>query len=249
MNKENKEEIKEEILLESVKVTENEPERTGEMQERDRIIGEWIPKTQLGREVIAGKFNNIEEVFESGKKVLESEIFDYLLNLKSDFLMIGQAKGKFGGGKRRGWKQTQKKTLDGNIITFSVLTVVGNENGHVGIGVGRAKETLPAKEKSIRKAKLNLQKIVRGCGSFDCSCSNPHSIPIKVEGKCSSVRVVLMPAPEGTGLVVSDELKRIFRLAGIKDIYSKTYGQKRSTVNLAKACIDALNKLNKIKQQ
>jgi small subunit ribosomal protein S5 len=237
----------EEVLLESVKVSDVEPEKDRQTEERENIIRQWVPKTQLGREVLSGKFKNVDEIFESGKKVLESEIYDYLINLNSDMLMIGQSKGKFGGGKRRGWKQTQKKTMEGNVTTFSVLAVVGNENGYMGLGTGRAKETLPAREKAVRKAKLNLQKVIRGCGSFDCSCSNPHSIPVKVEGKCSSVRIKLMPAPEGTGLVVSDELKKILKLAGIKDIYSKTFGQKRTTLNLTKACIDALNKLNNIK--
>lgn len=246
MKKRVEESASEEELIESVKVNEKETEKEVYTEERERIINEWVPKTELGREVIAGKFSNVDEILSSGRKVLESEIFDYVLNLKSDFLMIGQSKGKFGGGKRRGWKQTQKKTLDGNIVTFAVLTVVGDENGHIGLGIGKAKETLPAKDKSIKKAKLNLQRVIRGCGSFDCSCSNPHSIPMKVEGKCSSVRIVLMPAPEGTGLVVSDELKKILRLAGIRDIYSRTFGQKRSTLNLARACVDALNKLNKV---
>jgi len=244
--KEKQENVTEEVLIESVKVAE-EPETTKEESERDKILNSWVPKTELGKEVLSGKIKNIDDILKSGKKVLESEIFDYMLNLKSDLLMIGQSKGKFGGGKRRNWKQTQKKTIDGNIIKFSVMAVSGDENGYIGIGIGKAKETLPSKEKAIRKAKLNLQKITRGCGSFDCSCSNPHSIPAKVIGKCSSCRIILMPAPEGTGLVASDELKKILRLAGIKDIYSKTFGQKRSTINLARACLDALNKLNKIK--
>jgi len=238
--------IEEEVLLDSVKVEEREEEQTLEEREKEERLARWVPKTELGKEVLAGKIKTIDEILESGRKVLESEIFDYLLDLKSDMLMIGQSKGKFGGGKRRGWKQTQKKTIDANVTTFSVMAVVGNKEGYVGIGVGKAKETLPAKEKSLRKAKLNLIKVMRGCGSFDCSCKNLHSIPMKTEGKCSGVRVILMPAPEGTGLAVSDELKRILKLAGIKDVYSRTFGQKRSTINLAKAAIQALEKLNKI---
>ena len=239
--------VEEEVLLESVKVGEEREEQTMEEREKEERLARWVPKTDLGKDVLAGKVKSVEEVFESGRKVLEAEIFDYLLDLKSEMLMIGQSKGKFGGGKRRSWKQTQKKTIDANVTTFSVMAVVGNENGYLGVGVGKAKETLPAKEKAIRQAKLNLMKITRGCGSFDCSCKNMHSIPLKIEGKCSGVRVILIPAPEGTNLVASDELKRILRLAGIKDIYSRTFGQTRSTINLAKACIDALEKLNKIK--
>jgi len=88
-------------------------------------------------------------------------------------------------------------------------------------------------------------KIKRACSAFDCSCDDPHSIPFKVEGKAGSVRVIFTPAPQGTGLVVASELKKLLKMAGIKDIYSKTFGKKRTTFNLIKAAIDALEKTNK----
>jgi len=159
-------------------------------------------------------------------------------------ISIGQAKGKFGGGKRRAWRQTQRKTKQQNVPTFSTMAVVGDGNGHVGVGSGEAKETLPARDKAIRKAKLNIIKIKRTCAAFDCACSEPHTIPFKVTGKAGSVRVTLIPAPQGTGLVVANELKKILKLTGIKDVYSKTFGKKRTTFNLVKACIEALKKTN-----
>ncbi|MBU1136451.1 MAG: 30S ribosomal protein S5 [Nanoarchaeota archaeon] len=204
----------------------------------------WKPKTKLGLLVKEGKIKNIDEVIEN-YKILESEIIDSLIDVKTELLNIGQSKGKFGGGKRRIWRQTQKKTAEGNIPTFTCLAVSGDNNGHIGIGLGHAKETLPSREKAIRKAKLNIIKIKRGCGSFDCSCNEPHSIPFKVKGKCASSRVTLIPAPQGTGLVIGDECKKILRLAGIKDVYSKTFGKTRTTINLAKACLYALEKTNK----
>lgn len=170
------------------------------------------------------------------------------MNLESDLLAIGQAKGKFGGGKRRAWRQTQRKTMEGNVVSFSSMAVVGDKNGHVGIGMGKGKETLPAREKATRKAKLNIHRVDRGCGNFDCSCNEKHSIPFIVEGKCGSVRVKLIPAPQGTGLVVGDELKKILKLAGIKDIYGVTSGQTRTTFNAALACLDALKKTTEIKR-
>ena len=222
---------------------EMQRETREERADRERLES-WIPKTQLGKDVIAGKVKDIDEILNSGKKILEAEIVDTLLKgLRNEMLLIGQAKGKFGGGKRRAWRQTQKKTKEGNVATFAVLAVVGNEQGYVGVGYGRAKETLPAREKAVRNAKLGIMKITRGCGSYDCSCKEVHSIPFAVEGKCSSVRIKLMPAPQGTGLVVGDEVKKILKLIGIKDAYSKTFGQKRSTINLAKATLDALRKL------
>jgi small subunit ribosomal protein S5 len=204
----------------------------------------WVPKTKLGKDVKEGRIKDIDYVLEGKHKILEDKIVDSLITLKSDLNSVGQSKGKFGGGKRRAWRQTQKKTKEGNVPTFSAFAIVGDENGHVGIGEGKAKETLPARDKAVRKAKLNLIKIHRGCGSFDCSCSEKHSLPMKVEGKCGSVRVVLIPAPQGTGLAAADELKKVLRLAGIKDVYTKTFGIQRTTFNLAKACIDALRKTN-----
>jgi|APSaa5957512622_1039677.scaffolds.fasta_scaffold00249_55 small subunit ribosomal protein S5 len=217
-------------------------------REQKEKLEKWVPKTELGRAVRAGKVANIDEVLSAGKKIMEPEIVDLLLpNLKTDTLFIGQAKGKFGGGKRRAFRQTQKKTKEGNVLTFGVMAVVGDGNGHVGIGYGRAAETLPAREKATRKAKLNIAKIKRGCASFDCSCDDEHSIPVTVKGKCSSVVVELMPAPQGTGLVVNDELKKILRAVGIKDIYSKTSGKVRTTFNSGKACMAALEKIGEVR--
>ena len=205
----------------------------------------WDPKTKLGRRVKNGEIKNIDEILDKREKILEPEIVDSLLNLKTDLILIGQAKGKFGGGKRRAWKQTQRKTQEGNVLKFSAMSVVGDENGHVGIGKGCSVETLPARGKSAINAKINIFKITRKCAAFDCECSAPHTIPFKVEGKSGSVEIKLIPAPQGTGLVATDELKKVLRLAGIKDIYSKTTGKTKTTHNLIKACIDALKKTNR----
>ncbi|NPE27120.1 30S ribosomal protein S5 [Methanococcoides sp. SA1] len=216
-------------------------------REEKEKLERWVPKTELGKAVRAGKVNNIDEILASGRKIMEPEIVNLLLpNLRSDVLHVGQAKGKFGGGKRRPFRQTQKVSKEGSSLTFGVMAVVGDSNGHIGIGYGRAGETLPAKEKAMRKAKLALMKIKRGCASYDCSCENEHSIPVAVEGKCGSVVIRLMPAPQGTGLVVNAELKKILKLAGIKDVYSKTQGKVRTTFNSAKACMAALEKIGEV---
>lgn len=238
--------IEEPIEVVELEEKRNIKEELAEEEKQAKLEG-WKPKTELGRKVKAGEIKDIDEVI--GKKILEAEIIDSLVKLESDLLLIGQSKGKFGGGKRRAWKQTQKKSMEGNIPSFSCMTVIGDKNGHVGIGLGKAKETLPAREKSLRKAKLGIIKIERGCGSFDCLCEEKHTVPFTVKGKCGSVVVVLIPAPQGTGLVIGDECKKILRLAGIKDVYSKTFGQTRTTINLAIACLNALKKTTKkIKQ-
>jgi len=247
---ENVEEILEadipELIEEIIKEKEPEKIERGFLEKsKEEILSEWEPKTKLGKDVKNEKIKNIDEILDAGKKILEEQIVDKLLNLKTELISIGQAKGKFGGGKRRAWRQTQKKTQEGNVPTFSTMAVVGDENGHVGFGEGKAKETLPARDKAIRKAKLNIIKVKRACSAFDCACNEKHTVPFKVMGKSGSVRVILIPAPQGTGLVVANELKKILKLAGIKDVYSKTFGSRRTTFNMIKACFNALKKTNK----
>ena len=207
----------------------------------------WKPKTRLGKEVKEGKITDIADILAPGRKIMEAEIVDTLMpTLENDLVLSGQAKGKFGGGKRRIFRQTQKKTAEGNKPIFSVTAAVGNRNGYIGVGKGRSKETKPAREKAVRNAKLNLIQIARGCGSWECTCGGNHSIPFKIAGRSGSVRVELLPAPKGTGLVVENDLKKILGLAGIKDVWSKTYGQTSSRDNLTGACMKALKKSTKM---
>jgi small subunit ribosomal protein S5 len=225
--------------------------RQRETRERDisTNIEAWKPKTELGRKVKDREITNIDEVLDAGKAILEPEIVDALIKLEADLLLIGQAKGKFGGGQRRTFRQTQKKTMEGNKPKFTAMAVVGDHNGHVGIGLGSAKETLPAREKAIRKAKLNLFKIRRGTGSWQDASSEPHSIPFAVEGKTGSVLVKLLPAPKGKGLVVEKEAAKVLNLAGIRNVWSKTYGQTKNKVNFIKALEFALRQLTTTKTQ
>ena len=211
-------------------------------------IDAWKPKTGLGQEVKSGELKDINKIIDNGLKIMEAEIVDALLPaLEKDLLLIGQSKGKFGGGQRRVFKQTQKKTPEGNKPRFASFAVVGNKDGYVGVGYGKAKETVPAREKSFKNAKLDLIKINRGCGSWQCNCKTAHSIPFMVEGKCGSSIIRLMPAPKGTGLCVESSCAKILELAGIKDIWSKTFGQTKSKINLIKACISALKRLSSTK--
>ncbi|MBI5391710.1 30S ribosomal protein S5 [Candidatus Woesearchaeota archaeon] len=213
-------------------------------------LEKWEPKTELGKKVKNGEITSLDYILENGFTILESEIVDSLLpNLSVDLLEVGQSKGKFGGGKGSIWRQTQKKTAEGNRITFSSFVVIGNRDGYVGVGYGSAKETVPAREKAIRNAKLNVIKIRRACGSWACNCKTPHSLPFKVHGKSGSVQMILMPAPRGTGLTVEKKCRRILALAGIQDAYSHTFGTTATKLNLFRACFAALQELTKVKVQ
>lgn len=207
-------------------------------------LEQWSPKTGLGKKIKSGQITSIDQIIDTGGRILEAEIVDVLMgDLSAELMMIGQAKGKFGGGQRRVFKQTQKKTAEGNKPNFGTCVVLGNKNGFYGIGYGKSRETVPAREKAVRNAKLNIVKITRGCGSWQCGCKEPHSIPFKVSGKSGSVKITLLPAPKGTGLVVQKECQKILASAGIRDAWAKTEGQTKTTINLIKACDSALRSL------
>lgn len=211
-------------------------------------VDKWNPKTELGKKVKNREITDMAYILDNGFRILEPEIVDMLLpTLETQLLEVGQSKGKFGGGKGSIWKQTQKKTSEGNTITFSAFAVVGNRDGYVGVGFGSSKETVPAREKAIRAAKLNLIKIRRACGSWDCDCKSSHSIPFKVSGKSGSVRVTIMPAPRGTGIKAERKTRTLISLSGIKDLYTDTKGQTSTKLNFFKACFDALKQLTKVK--
>ena len=248
----------EEILIEKPKeglatdlgeVKEIEEQIVEEVKKKGSFEKEtWKPKTSLGIKVKNGEISDIDYVLDKRIKILEAEIVDSLIpNLTTDLLMVGQAKGKFGGGQKRVFKQTQKKTQEGNKPKFATFAVIGNEDGYVGTGYGKSKETVPAREKAIRQAKLNIIKIRRGCGNWRCGCGDAHTVPFKVSGKAGSVEITLIPAPKGTGLRVEKECQKILKLAGIKDVWSRTEGQTRSKLNLLYACFGALQQLMQFK--
>ncbi len=236
---------------EVVKEVKDEDERAKEVVAKKQVnIDGWVPKTNIGRKVQDGKITDINELLDKGINILEPEIIETLLpEMKTELLLIGQSKGKFGGGQRRIFRQTQKKTKEGNKPKFATIAVIGNKNGFVGVGYGKSRETVPAREKALRNAKLNLIKISRGCGSWQCTCKDAHSIPFAVKGKCGSVQLKLMPAPKGTGLCIEPECAKILELAGIKDIWSKTKGKTKSKAKLIMACEKALLSLIHTKKQ
>ena len=231
--------------------TRNKPRRV-ERREPPKApvpnLSEWKPKTSIGKKVQSGEITHIDYILDRGLSILEANIVDTLLpGMESDLLMIGQSKGKFGGGQRRVFRQTQKKTREGNKPSFATCVVVGNKNGYIGIGFGKSKETVPAREKALRNAKLNIFKIRRGNGCWEDPSSEPHTIPFAVEGKCGSVKIRLMPAPKGKGLVIERECAKILGLAGVENIWSKTWGKTKTKINLIKAFEKALLQLMEVK--
>lgn len=195
-------------------------------------MNEWIPKTALGRKVKEGEITNLSEILRSSNKIMEIGIIDTLMPELSekDFQEILDV------------NMVQRMTDSGRRVKFTVVAVVGNKDGFVGLGEAKAAEVGPAIRKALDNAKLNVVEIRRGCGSWECACGRYHSVPFKVSGKSSSVIVTLKPAPRGLGLAIGDIGKKILMLAGIKDVWSSSHGQTQTTVNFAKAVFRALKK-------
>ncbi len=196
-----------------------------------RSVEEWVPRTRLGWMVKQGKITSIDQIFANNWVIKEPEIVDALLpDLKHEVLDI---------------TLVQKMTDAGRISRFRVLVIVGNEDGYVGLGLGKARQLRVAIEKAIVDAKLNIIPVRRGCGSWECRCGEPHSVPFRVRGKSGSVEVELIPAPLGTGLVAGDVAKVVLRMAGIRDVWTWTRGETRTTINFAKAVFEALRNTNR----
>jgi small subunit ribosomal protein S5 len=194
---------------------------------------EWEPKTNLGRMVKEGQITSIDEIFDRGLPIMELEIVDSLLpDLEEEVMDVNLV---------------QRMHKSGRKVNFRVIVAVGNKNGYVGLGQGKAKEVGPAIRKAVDDAKYNIIKVRRGCGDWGCVCGREHTIPFKIEGKKGSVRVTLIPAPGGVGLAIGNVGKTILGLAGIDDIWSQTRGQTQTTINFAGAVFDALKKLSMVK--
>ncbi len=196
-------------------------------------LEEWEPKTNVGRMVKDGTITDIDEIFEKGLSIMELEIIDTLLpDLEEEVMDVNLV---------------QRMHKSGRKVNFRVIVAVGNKNGYVGLGQGKAREVGPAIRKAVDNAKYNIIKVRRGCGDWGCVCGRQHTVPFKVNGKAGSVNVTLMPAPAGVGLAIGDVGKTIMSLAGYEDVWSQTSGQTQTTINFANAVFDALKEVCKVK--
>ena len=118
-------------------------------------------------------------------------------------------------------KRVSKKITGGNYVTFSALVVVGNRKGKVGIGLGRSLEVPPAIQKAISYAKKHMINVpIRN-----------KTIPHEVRVKFKAAKILLKPAPEGTGLKVGSVARVILDLAGIENASGKIIGSRNQIVN------------------
>ena len=187
-----------------------------------------MPCTKLGRLVKDRKLASLEEIYLFSMPIKEHQIVESFLGegtLKDEVMKIFPV---------------QKVTSAGQRTRFKVYTVVGDANGHVGVGSRQAKEVAIGIRSSLVAAKLNVVPVRRGY--WGNKIGLPHTVPMKVTGKSGSVSVRLVPAPRGTGIVAAPVPSKILAMAGIEDVYTSAKGSTRTTSNFIMATFFALRK-------
>jgi len=167
----------------------------------------------------------MEEVYLFSLPVKEYQIVDFFLGpkLKDEVMKI---------------MPVQKQTRAGQRTRFKAFVVVGDHDGHVGLGVKCAKEVATAIRGAIILGKVSLIPVRRGY--WGNMIGAPHTVPTKVTGKCGSVSVRLVPAPRGAGIVAARTPKKVLQFAGIEDVYTQSTGRTKTMGNFVKATFFAI---------
>lgn len=132
-------------------------------------------------------------------------------------------------------KKVSKTVKGGRIFKFAVVVIVGNKKGKVGIGMGKSGEIPDAIRKGIENAKKSLKQIaLKGT-----------TIPHDIVGEYGAGRVILKPAPEGTGVIAGGPVRAVVELLGVKDIRTKSL-KSNNPINVVRATISGLEKLRSL---
>ncbi len=196
----------------------------------DANIENWNPRTELGKKVKEGEIKSLDEIFIKNMKIIEPEIVDFFIKDINEKLMDTT--------------KTSYVRMSGRKYNYRCAVLIGDGNKYLGFAVAKDKDRWTAAGKAARLARLNLVQIKKGCGSWECRCSNLHSIPFEVDGKTGASRITIRPAPLGVGLVVSEYIKPVFQFVNIQDVWSRGSGETATKINIIKATIEALKKTN-----
>merc|ERR1711939_726153 len=183
-----------------------------------------------GRLVKAGKITNFEEIFRFAIPIKEPQIVDQLVKRNNNTLKEEVMKVK----------PVQKQTKAGQRTRFKAWVLIGDENGHIGLGQKAHKEVQGAIKGATLDAKMNIIPVRKGY--WGNKIGQPHTVPMKLTGKCGSVRVRLVPAPKGTGIVGAPTSKKVLQFAGIGDCYTQSRGSTKTKGNFLYALFRAITK-------
>lgn len=199
--------------------------QTGPRKFTDRQAPVWEPKTKLGHLVKQGLVD-APKIFQFSMRIKEPEIVDHLFNdLQEEVLVM---------------KSVQKQTKAGQRTRIKAVVAIGDGKEYIGLGVKAAKEAATAIRGAIANAKCNLRPVK--LGYWGDKFGEAHTVTVKSTGKSGSVSMRVVPAPRGSGIRAGSVAKRIFQLAGIKDVFTSTKGNTATNENLVKAAVKALDR-------
>ena len=168
----------------------------------------------------------MKEIYENGYRIQEAGIIKKLLpDLKTEVIDVNMI---------------QKMTANGQSTRFKAMVVAGDENGWLGIGTGKSKQMRTAIAKATNAAYQNVSPVKLGCGSWECRCDQPHSVPFKVRGKGGSVVIEIIPGPRGLGLVAGGKIRKLLKFAGLKDAWTTAKGSTNTMNSTSKAVLECL---------
>lgn len=197
-------------------------------------ISKWVPKTQLGKQVMSGEVKSLDEILDKSQKILEPEIVDFLLpDLDEEVIEI---------------TSTQRMTTCGRKMVMRAVILIGDKKGHAAMGVGKAPETRDAIQEALKDAKKHMIRIPLGCGSWECGCGTGHSVAMQTKGKSANTDITIRPAPRGVGIVAGGTSRKVLEIAGVRDAWCAAHGRTRNALNVVTATFGALNALNKQKK-
>lgn len=198
--------------------------RGGPKKTKEEELSGWVPITKLGRLVKGRYIRSLESIYLFSLPVKEYQIVEtFLPELADEVMKI---------------MPIQKQTRAGQRTRFKAFVIVGDRNGHLGLGVKVAKEVANAIRGAIIAAKTAVVPVRRGY--WGNRIGLPHTVPTKISAKCGSINVRLVPAPRGTGLVAAAATKKLLQYAGIDDCFTSSSGCTATMGNFIKATFAAL---------